>query len=165
MVETQEKTINAEDLLAVCTASQNMISGSDLNKKSTSADDIKNKTHGKPKPSKVIPRGKPKSGRVWKEPKQRFKSIIKTKGLQLSLEKKQKLREDLKRAKELSREIKAQKEAEKQAKKERRKQNLKRQEENQKKSEIVQVIKNPAKIKRMKKKQLRMIEKRDTIKT
>ncbi|XP_077260973.1 coiled-coil domain-containing protein 86 [Temnothorax americanus] len=109
-----------------------------------------------------IPRGKPKSGRIWKEEKTKFSSIIKTRGIRLSFDKKQKLREDLKRVKEMSRAIKARKQAEKEAKKERRRENLKRAEENRKKSEIVQVIKNTAKIKRMKKKQLRMIEKRDT---
>ncbi|XP_012524838.1 coiled-coil domain-containing protein 86 [Monomorium pharaonis] len=110
-----------------------------------------------------VPRGKPKSGRIWKEEKTRFSSIIKTRGLRLSLAKKQKLREDMKRVKEMSRAIKARKQEEKEAKKQRRRENLKRAEENRKKSEIVQVIKNTAKIKRMKKKQLRMIEKRDTI--
>lgn len=111
-----------------------------------------------------VPRGKPKSGRIWKEEKTRFSSIIKTRGIRQSFAKKQKLREDLKRVKEMSRAIKAQKQAEKEAKKQRRRDNLKRAEENRKKSEIVQVIKNTAKIKRMKKKQLRMIEKRDTTK-
>ncbi|XP_070161572.1 coiled-coil domain-containing protein 86 [Polyergus mexicanus] len=109
-----------------------------------------------------IPRGKPKSGRTWKEQKTKFSSIIKTRGIRLSLAKKQKLREDLKRVKEMSREIKAQKQAEKETKKQRRRENLKRAEENRKKSEVVQPIKNLSKIKRMKKKQLRMIEKRDT---
>ncbi|EFN81861.1 coiled-coil domain-containing protein 86 [Harpegnathos saltator] len=111
-----------------------------------------------------IPRGKPKSGRVWKEQKTKFSSIIKTRGIRLSFAKKQKLREDLKRVKQMSRAIKAQKHEEKEAKKQRRRENLKRAEENRKKSEVVQVITNTAKIKRMKKKQLRMIEKRDTTK-
>ncbi|XP_043482265.1 coiled-coil domain-containing protein 86 [Leptopilina heterotoma] len=112
----------------------------------------------------VIPRGKPKSGRVWKEPRKRFSSIVKTKGIRQSFEKKQKLREDLKHIKELSREKVAKMKEAKELKKERRRDNLKRAEENRKKSEIVQVITNTAKIKRMKKKQLRMIEKRDTLK-
>lgn len=109
-----------------------------------------------------IPRGKPKSGRTWKQQKTKFSSIIKTRGIRLSLSKKQKLREDLKRVKDISRAIKAQKQEEKEAKKQRRIENLQRAEENRKKSEIVQVITNTAKIKRMRKKQLRMIEKRDT---
>ncbi|XP_032691559.1 coiled-coil domain-containing protein 86 [Odontomachus brunneus] len=108
-----------------------------------------------------IPKGKPKSGRIWKEQKTKFSSIIKTRGIRLSLTKKQKLREDLKRVKDMSRAIKLQKQEEKEAKKQRRIENLKRAEENRKKSEIVQVITNTAKIKRMRKKQLRMIEKRD----
>ncbi|XP_012252302.2 coiled-coil domain-containing protein 86 [Athalia rosae] len=110
----------------------------------------------------AVPKGKPKSGRVWKEPRTRFSSIIKTRGTRLSFEKKQKLRAELKRVKDLSRAVIAQRQAEKEAKKQRRIENLKRAEENRKKSEIVQVIKNTAKIKNMKKKHLRKLEKRDT---
>ncbi|XP_072750134.1 coiled-coil domain-containing protein 86 [Anoplolepis gracilipes] len=148
-MESGEKITRMEDIL-----NKNIVPTKDESEPSSTVE-----KHEKP----CIPRGKPKSGRVWKEEKTKFSSIIKTRGIRLSLAKKQKLREDLKRVKEMSREIKAQKQAEKEAKKQRRRENLKRAEENRKKSEIVQVIKNPAKIKRMKKKQLRMIEKRDTL--
>lgn len=70
----------------------------------------------------------------------RFSSIIKTRGIRLSLAKKQKLREDIKRVKEMSRAIKTQKQEDKEAKKQRRRENLKRAEENRKKSEVVQVV-------------------------
>ncbi|XP_024222149.1 coiled-coil domain-containing protein 86 [Bombus vosnesenskii] len=110
-----------------------------------------------------IPKGKPKSGRIWKEQKKRFSSIVKTRGIRLSFDKKQKLRDDLKHVKEMSRAIKAEKQAEKEAKKERRRANLKRTKENEKKGEVVQVITNTAKLKKIKKKHLRMIQKRDTL--
>ncbi|XP_044744467.1 coiled-coil domain-containing protein 86 [Coccinella septempunctata] len=111
---------------------------------------------------KTVPRGKPKSGRIWKSEKTKFSTNIKSRGLKTSFEKKEKLRKDLLAIKELSRSIKAAKEEELQKKKERRRENLKRQEENRKKSEVVQVITNSSKIKKMKKKHLRQIEKRDT---
>ncbi|KAK0080993.1 hypothetical protein PV325_012972 [Microctonus aethiopoides] len=88
----------------------------------------------------IIHRGKPKSGRVWKEPKKRFSSIIKTKGLRLSLEKKKKLREVVKSNQAQSRAIIEQKKSDKEEKKQRRIANLKRAEENRKKSEVVQVV-------------------------
>ncbi|KAL7290285.1 hypothetical protein TKK_0015985 [Trichogramma kaykai] len=109
-------------------------------------------------------KGKPKSGRVWKSSKQRFSSIKKTPAIHVSFEKRQRLKEERKKCMELSNEIKQQKAAEKEAKKERRRENIRRTQENERKAEVVQVISNPAKIKRMKKKQLRNIVKRDTTK-
>lgn len=112
--------------------------------------------------SEAIPRGKPKSGRVWKNPRTRFSSIIKTKGIRSSFEKRKAVKEEMNRVREASKAIIAEKQKEKELKKERRRENLKRQEENRKKSEVVQVITNTSKIKRMKRKHLRQIEKRDT---
>ncbi|KAK7793855.1 hypothetical protein R5R35_014137 [Gryllus longicercus] len=106
-------------------------------------------------------RGRIVSGRKWKSQKKRASSIINSPGLRLSFERKQKLREELKRVKELSRLIEQDRLQAKLDKKRRREENLKRAEENQKKNEIVQVIKSSAKIKRMRKTQLRHIEKRD----
>ncbi|KAK0081026.1 hypothetical protein PV326_007894, partial [Microctonus aethiopoides] len=88
----------------------------------------------------IIHRGKPKSERVRKESKKRFSSIIKTKGLRLSLEKKKKLREVVKSNQAQSRAIIEQKKSDKEEKKQRRIANLKRAEENRKKSEVVQVV-------------------------
>lgn len=116
----------------------------------------------KVKQKSEIPKGKPKSGRVWKSQKTKFSTIVKTKGIRNSFARKEALRKELARIKEVSRSLLEKKKEEKEAKKQRRRENLKRREENRKKSEVVQVIKNTSKIKRMKKKQLRYIEKRDT---
>lgn len=157
---TDEKVISAEDILN---------NKSDISDRNTKDSDSINKKSKKIKTKKEksleeqIPKGKPKSGRIWKEQKKRFvkkknkiysvmlslfciifinrfSSIVKTRGIRLSFDKKQKLKEDLKHVKEMSREIKAKKQAEKEAKKERRRANLKRAAENQRKSEIVQVV-------------------------
>ncbi|XP_015915373.1 coiled-coil domain-containing protein 86 [Parasteatoda tepidariorum] len=112
---------------------------------------------------RVIPiRGKPKSGRVWKNDKNRFSSMCQVKPLKSSWEKKVKIREEQKAMKLHALRIKEEKEKEEQLRKQRRKAKIERQKENERKAEIVQVIKNSAKIKRMSKKQLRTIEKRDT---
>lgn len=110
----------------------------------------------------AVIKGQPKSGRFWKSEKKKFSSIIKTKGLKSSFERKEALREKLRKVKEASRERLAKKQEEAEQRKQRRRDNLKRQEENRKKSEIVQVITNTKKLKNMKRKQLRYIEKRDT---
>ncbi|XP_020287220.1 coiled-coil domain-containing protein 86 [Pseudomyrmex gracilis] len=155
-MENDENVVRMEDVLSGAATSEKTEQDDQNTAVPSSLTEKREKQH--------IPRGKPKSGRIWKEEKEKFSSIIKTRGTRMSFEKKQKLKEDLKRVKEMSRAIKERKRAEKEAKKERRRNNIKRAEENRKKSEIVQVITNTAKIKRMKKKQLRKIEKRDTVK-
>ncbi|XP_041971800.1 coiled-coil domain-containing protein 86 [Aricia agestis] len=106
-------------------------------------------------------RGMPKSGKFWKTKKDRFSSIVKTKGIRPDFKKKTELRQELNRTKALSKQLVEQINEKHLTQKERRRVNIKRAEENKKKSEIVQVITNSTKLKRMKKKQLRFIEKRD----
>ncbi|XP_066043454.1 coiled-coil domain-containing protein 86 [Chamaea fasciata] len=112
----------------------------------------------------AIPRGKPKSGRVWKDPgKKRFSHMIQDKALRSSWARKMKERQERKLVRELARQLEEAKQREKEEKKRRREENLKRRLENERKAEIVQVIRNPLKLKRAKKKQLRRVEKRDTL--
>ncbi|XP_066217259.1 coiled-coil domain-containing protein 86 [Saccopteryx leptura] len=112
----------------------------------------------------VIPKGKPKSGRVWKDrSKKRFSQMVQDKPLRTSWQRKMKEREERKLAKDFARHLEEEKERRRQEKKQRRAENLKRRLENERRAEIVQVIRNPAKLKRAKKKQLRSIEKRDTL--
>uniref|UniRef100_A0A8C6QZG8 Coiled-coil domain-containing protein 86 n=1 Tax=Nannospalax galili TaxID=1026970 RepID=A0A8C6QZG8_NANGA len=112
----------------------------------------------------VIPKGKPKSGRVWKDrSKKRFSQMVQDKPLRTSWQRKMKERQEKKLAKDFARHLEEEKQRRRQEKKERRAENLRRRLENERKAEIVQVIRNPAKLKRAKKKQLRAIEKRDTL--
>lgn len=116
------------------------------------------------KKSKMVPLGKPKSGRVWKDRnKQRFSALLRDKPLRTSWEKKMEAKREKQLVKQYQQQLKDEQAREKEEKKRRRAENLKRRAENERKAEIVQVIKNTAKIKRMKKKQLRKIEKRDTL--
>ncbi|XP_056387062.1 coiled-coil domain-containing protein 86 isoform X2 [Hyla sarda] len=110
-----------------------------------------------------IPQGRPKSGRVWKENKKRFSSMVRDRPLNTSWEVKMKQRQEKKMMKSFAQQLKEEKQQEKEAKKQRREENLRRRLENQRKAEVVQVIRNPAKLKRARKKQLRSIEKRDTL--
>lgn len=112
---------------------------------------------------KMDVRGQAKSGRFWKDTKQKFSTMVKTPGLRRPHSEKEKLRLEIRKNKELTRHILDTQAKAKEEHRLRRIENIKRREENAKKAEIVQVIKNPAKLKRMKKKQLRMIEKRDTL--
>ncbi|XP_068749891.1 coiled-coil domain-containing protein 86-like [Montipora capricornis] len=109
---------------------------------------------------KSIPRGRPKSGRVWKSEKQRKSAVIGVQPLHTSWKKKQQVRMEHKLMKVYERELKEEAKKTKEEKWKRIKERRKKKEDNEKKSEVVQVIKNTAKIKRMKKKQLRRIETR-----
>ncbi|XP_016055914.1 PREDICTED: coiled-coil domain-containing protein 86 [Miniopterus natalensis] len=112
----------------------------------------------------TIPKGKPKSGRVWKDrSKKRFSQMVQDKPLRTSWQRKMRDRQERKLAKDFARHLEEEKEKRRQEKKQRRAENLRRRLENERKAEIVQVIRNPAKLKRAKKKQLRSIKKRDTL--
>ncbi|XP_015333509.1 coiled-coil domain-containing protein 86 [Marmota marmota marmota] len=112
----------------------------------------------------VIPKGKPKSGRVWKDrSKKRFSQMVQDKPLRTSWQRKMKERQERKLTKDFARHLQEEKEKRRQEKKQRRAENLRRRLENERKAEVVQVIRNPAKLKRAKKKQLRSIQKRDTL--
>merc|ERR1711934_993025 len=87
-----------------------------------------------------------KSNRPWKSERDRFRSVIKTKGLKHSLKQKNRLKEDKVRAKLLEKSLK---DATLKQKEDLRA----RQEEN-----------NMSKLKKMRKKQVKMLQKRDTIK-
>jgi len=108
-------------------------------------------------------RGKPKSGRVWKNVQtNRHTSMMKDKDMHRSWAKKMLLRDERKAVKAMSDALKQAKEDEKQRRRERRAEQKQRQLVNERKAEVVQVIRNTAKLKRMKKKHLRFIQKRDT---
>lgn len=101
---------------------------------------------------------------LYRRASRRFSDVVRDKPLHTSWKRKMKEREEKQRIKSLALQLQEQRKQEKEEKKRRREDNLKRRQENERKAEIIQVIKNPARIKRMKKKQLRRIEKRDTLK-
>ena len=106
--------------------------------------------------------GRRKSGRFWKGERDRFRSVIKTKGLkQACSQKRIAQKEQYLRVKEYEKSLKEESKRIKEEHRQRREENKTKKLENEKKNEVVQIIKNTAKIKRMKKKQLRMLAKRD----
>lgn len=107
----------------------------------------------------VIPRGQPKSGRFWKTPKTKFSSIKKVKGLHTSFAEKKRMRIEVKAIRDSKKAALVAIKEEKEMRKQRQEENKKRREENKRKAEIVQKI-SAAKVKKLKRKQLRDIRKR-----
>ncbi|NXI44902.1 CCD86 protein, partial [Galbula dea] len=89
--------------------------------------------------------------------------MIQDKALRSSWARKLKERQEKKLVQDLARQLQEGKKREREEKKQRREENLRRRLENERKAEVVQVIRNPLKLKRAKKKQLRRVEKRDTL--
>ncbi|VDM63861.1 unnamed protein product [Angiostrongylus costaricensis] len=87
---------------------------------------------------------------------------IRVKPLKSSWKKKMTDKEKLTRSKLLQQEIRDRQLKEKQERFERKKEQEKRRIENERKGEVVQVIRNTEKVRKAKKKQLRLIQKRDT---
>merc|ERR1719350_1992261 len=113
--------------------------------------------------AKQIPRQKPKSGKFWKAGREQFRQIKKDKGKRFTFEQRMKNKEEKMKNKELADLLMNRKKMKKEEARKKIEENKAKKAENEKKSEQFQVIKNPAKIKRMKKKQLRMLEKRDLV--
>jgi len=101
-----------------------------------------------------IPRQKPKSGRFWKTERDQFRSIRKDRGNRKTFEERLKMKEEKEKNRDMTRQIKEEKAAKIEALKKRQEENKKRREKNELKSEVFQVIKNPNKIRRMKKRDL-----------
>ncbi|XP_074594756.1 uncharacterized protein LOC141850115 [Brevipalpus obovatus] len=95
---------------------------------------------------------------IPREPRKRFSSI-KTSIKKTTLEEKMRLKEQRKANKMIDDKMKAKKQQINEAKKIRREEAEKRKEENKRKGEVVQPIKNSAKLKRMSKKQLKKVRK------
>jgi len=109
----------------------------------------------------AMSRGRIKSGRFWKAPRDRFKSVVKSKEHRVDAKRRMEMKAEKLRVREMAKALEEDKKREAAEKRARREENEKRRDENARKNEVVQQIKNPAKIKRMKKKQLRMLAKRD----
>merc|ERR1719508_722738 len=101
----------------------------------------------------IIPRQKPKSGKFWKAERKQFNHVKKDKGPRLTFDQRVQRKEDQAKSKEIAELIINRKKQKKQELREKIEANKKQKEENERKAEIYQVINNPNKIKRMKKKQ------------
>eukprot|EP00742_Colponemidia_sp_Colp-10_P005422 GILJ01005794.1.p1 GENE.GILJ01005794.1~~GILJ01005794.1.p1 ORF type:complete len:147 (-),score=37.02 GILJ01005794.1:105-506(-) len=107
-------------------------------------------TETKPLGAKL--RGKPKSGKSWKEPKKRFSSLVATPRIRDSWEAKQRKKQQHVAVKKLENEIKEKKQAAIEEQKRRAEQRKKQKEANELKSTQFQVIKKTEKLKKWSKK-------------
>eukprot|EP00695_Tsukubamonas_globosa_P003863 TRINITY_DN882_c0_g1_i1.p1 TRINITY_DN882_c0_g1~~TRINITY_DN882_c0_g1_i1.p1 ORF type:complete len:119 (-),score=11.73 TRINITY_DN882_c0_g1_i1:49-405(-) len=101
-----------------------------------------------------IPQGKQVSGRTWKQPKTKASNLNQVKALHISWEERQRKRQHDKVLKALSDQIKAEDEKVKTAEKRASEQRRKQKAENEKRGEVVQVVKGST-IKRANKKGLK----------
>ncbi|CAI8044036.1 Coiled-coil domain-containing protein 86 [Geodia barretti] len=120
------------------------------------------------------PRGKPKSGRVWKSPGTKHRDCVAVPPLKKPYKVRRAQESERRAVREMEREMKEAKDKEKETSfpevlyvvfvtqelRKRLQEKRERKLENQRKGEIVQKITNVTKLKRLKKKQLRTIEKR-----
>jgi len=113
--------------------------------------------------SKPLAKQKPKSGRFWKGERGQFRQIKRDRGQRHTFEARLKMKEEKLRNREIAATLMQRKNQAKEELRLKIEENKARKLENDKKTEQYQVIKNPAKLKRMKKKQLRMLEKRDIL--
>merc|ERR1719167_75506 len=103
---------------------------------------------------KEIPRQKPKSGKFWKEPRAEFRSLKKDRGKKKTFEERMRLKEAKQKNNELAKALLQDKIERKQNLRLRIEENKKRREERQLKNEVFQIVRNPNKIKKIKKKDL-----------
>ncbi len=85
-------------------------------------------------------KGRCKSGRFWKSERDRFKSVIKPKGLKQDFKKRMQIKEDKQRAKALEEALKEATKKQKEDLRARQEENKKKREENQRKSEVYQEV-------------------------
>ena len=106
------------------------------------------------------PRGMAKSGRFWKSVRTPASRVVVRDSV--SYEERMQKRQRQQVVKDLENQLKNERKQKLEELRKRREYNAKKATENALKSEVYQVVKNPNKIKRMKKKQLRLLQKRDT---
>jgi rRNA-processing protein CGR1 len=104
-------------------------------------------------------KGRPVSGRVWKEQAQKASKRVAISTLKTGYAKRMKKLSELKIVKGIEKEMKDEKKNEKEARIQARKVQEEQRLANEKKNQIVQVISNSRKLKRLKKKQMKNIVK------